>query len=197
MTRAEPLCNSEESVAWHAHREAETISDPSVLEELGESLLREKNKKRRQAVYFMLGHLGARVRGSDCARLLLSQASKETDKYVLSSLLEALQRIPKAAELDLTPVFELLHDERWQVRHSAIQALAHSESPEAEDRLLDLLRATSDPYDITYCQGILNKIGTAKAIPLLEKNLKSRKRDVKGTAQFAIEAIKRREAAKR
>jgi hypothetical protein len=42
------------------------------------------------------------------------------------------------------------------------------------------------------CHATLNEIGSAKAIPLLEKNLKSRKVDVKMSAKFAIEAIKAR-----
>jgi hypothetical protein len=45
---------------------------------------------------------------------------------------------------------------------------------------------------MTYCHARLNAIGSSKAIPQLEKNLKSRKADVKMSARFAIEAIKAR-----
>ena len=81
---------------------------------------------------------------------------------------------------------------RWLVRHSAIQSLAHTDSPDVEGQLLSLLKTTRDPDDIIYCQAILNEIGSSVAIPFLEKNLTSRKRDVKTAAQFAIEAIKAR-----
>ncbi len=43
------------------------------------------------------------------------------------------------------------------------------------------------------CQATLNEIGSTKAIPFIAKNLKSRKRDVKNSAQLAIQAIETRE----
>lgn len=48
---------------------------------------------------------------------------------------------------------------------------------------------TDDPYDMTYCHATLSEIGTAKALPFIQENLKSRKRDVKMSAQFVINAI--------
>jgi cysteine sulfinate desulfinase/cysteine desulfurase-like protein len=58
--------------------------------------------------------------------------------------------------------------------------------------ILHVLETTSDPYDLVYCQATLNEIGSAKAIPIIAKNLKSRKRDVKDSAKFAIDAIEAR-----
>ena len=55
--------------------------------------------------------------------------------------------------------------------------------------MLEILATTSDPYDVIYCHATLNQIGTRKALPALTQNLKSRKRDVKVSAQAAIEAI--------
>lgn len=115
-----------------------------------------------------------------------AQANKEKNKYVLATLPGALGQISKPSDLHLTPVYALLGDERWLVRHSAIQALQRTSSPEAEDKVLHLLRTTSDPYDLVYCQATLKEIGSTKAIPFITKNLKSRKRDVKDSAQSAI-----------
>jgi HEAT repeat protein len=107
-------------------------------------------------------------------------------------LLHALGGVHQPRDLDLSPLFRLLEDDRWLVRHSAIQALRHTDSPAVEDHVLHRLGATSDPKDMTYCHATLNQIGSAQAIPQLEKNLKSRKADVKMSAKFAIEAIKAR-----
>jgi HEAT repeat protein len=107
-------------------------------------------------------------------------------------LFDALGDVRKPRNLDLTPVFRLLQDDRWLVRHSAIRALRHADSPEAEDQLIEVLNTTGDPYDVVYCQATLNEIGTAKSIPHLQKNLDSRKRDVKSSARYAIEAIESR-----
>ena len=193
MTVPEKRClNSADSISWHAHREAETLSDSSMVDELADYVAHEKDKKRRQAAYFILGKLGQKVRSQDCASILISRLQQEENKYVLSSLLDATSGVSKLQELDLRPVFRLLDDERWLVRHSAIRALSRTDSPDVEDRLIELLNATSDPFDITYCQATLNEIGTAKSLPHLQKNLSSRKRDVKDSARLAIEAIESR-----
>jgi HEAT repeat protein len=184
--------NSDDSISWKAHREAETLGDPSIADELAEYLRNQPDRSLRRHAYFILGKLGQKVRGRECASILLSHLRAETNKYVLSVLLEALGGVRKPADLDLSNVFRLLADDRWLVRHAAIQALRHTDSPAVEDQLLHLLEATSDPYDMTYCQATLNEIGSPKAIPFLEKNLKSRKVDVKMSAKFAIEAIKAR-----
>lgn len=47
-------------------------------------------------------------------------------------------------------------------------------------------------YDVVYCQVTLSDIGTSKALPILAGNLTSRKRDVKDSAQAALEAIQLR-----
>jgi HEAT repeat protein len=193
MTVSEKRClNSDESICWRAYREAETLSDASMVDELADYVAHEKDKKRRRAAYFILGELGQKVRSLDCASILISRLQREENKYVLSSLLDAVRGVSKPRDLDLGPVFRLLDDDRWLVRHSAIQALSRTDSPEAEDELIELLNATSDPFDIVYCQATLNEIGTAKSIPNLQKNLGSRKRDVKDSARLAIEAIESR-----
>ena len=184
--------NSEDSISWKTHREAETLSDPSIVDELAEYLPKEEDKERRRAAYFILEKLGQKCRNFDCASILITHAPREQNKYVLSGLLDALSDVRKPRNLDLTPLFRLLQDDRWLVRHSAIRALRRTDSPDVEDRLIEVLNTTSDPYAIVYCQATLNEIGTAKSIPHLRKNLDSRKRDVKLSAQFAIEAIESR-----
>jgi HEAT repeat protein len=78
------------------------------------------------------------------------------------------------------------------IRQKAIQAFANSEDQVAETTLIDFLDTSEDTHEIVYSNATLNRIGTPKAIPHLEKHLKSRKRDVKLSAQFAIDEIKKR-----
>lgn len=196
MTLPERHGNSEDSIPWHAHREAEKLSDASIVDELAEYVRIESNHERRRAAYFILGKLGEKCRARECALLLLEQVHKEKNKYALSALFGSLAHITKPSDLDLGPIFAFLRDDRWLVRHAAIQSLVRTDSPESEDRIIDILETTNDPYDIVYCHATLNKIGSTKAIPFIEKNLKSRKRDVKDSARFAIEAIQGRERNK-
>ena len=62
----------------------------------------------------------------------------------------------------------------------------------AETALIEILNDSDDPYDLVYTNATINAIGTPRAIPFLEKHLKSRKRDVKDSAKYAIEEIKKR-----
>lgn len=48
-------------------------------------------------------------------------------------------------------------------------------------------------YEITYANASLGKIGLKDDIPFLKKHIKSRKRDIRDSAVFAIERIKERD----
>lgn len=191
----EETANSVDSISWHAYREAEGLTDLSMIPELVAFLNSNPVKSHRQAAYFVLGKLGKNTQNPNCVASLLSCVPRERDKYALASLLGGLGDIRQPIHIDLTPVYRLLVDKRWLVRHSAIQALNNTESPEAEDRLLLVLATSTDPDDLIYCHATLNRIGTVKSLSRLREGLKSRKRDVKLSAQAAIEAIQARAAA--
>jgi HEAT repeat protein len=195
MTKTELGVSSDDSVSWHAHREAEKLDDLTICQELDSYLRETLTVQQRSAAYFIIGKIGKNCQNTECASLLMSRIQEEKSKYALASLLYMLKDIPKSEEIDLTPVFALLQDKRWLVRHAAIGSLINTASAEAEDRLIAVLRTSSDPNDAIYCHASLNRIGTAKALPALEVGLKSRKRDVKLSAKLAIEAIATRDAA--
>ena len=188
----EPAMNSDDSVAWHAHREAEQLSDLSLVEDVDAFLTSNPPRRERAAAYFVLGSIGRNCGAPECARMLIEYASTEKDKYALSSLLDRLAENPKPAHIDLGPLFDLLKDKRWLVRHAAIRSLMNTSSPEAEERLLALLGSSTDPDDLIYCHATLNRIGTPKSLVALRANLTSRKRDIKLSAAAAIEAIEAR-----
>ncbi len=195
MTLKEDVKNSDDSTSWHAYREAEKLADHSYISELNNFVEVSPSKEERKAAYFILGAIGSNTADIRCAQILLKRVPIETDKYVLSALLGSVAKLPKPTELPLEAIFLLLHEKRWLVRHAAIQALRQSESAGAEDRLLELLATTSDPYDKVYCHSALNSIGTHRSIPLLTQSLTSRKRDVKSSAETAIAAIQARHFA--
>lgn len=194
MTLREKVKNSEESVSWHAYREAESLQELSAIQELDAFLRGGPSKAERSAAYFMIGAIGNNLEESRCASTLISYIPSETDKQALATLLDGIAKIPLAIGTDLEPVYELLRDTRWLVRHRAIQALRTSTAPETEDRLLAVLVESTDPYDRVYCHSVLNRIGTLKSIPALEAGLESSKRDVKLSAKAAIQEILLRSA---
>lgn len=192
MCLSEPIVDSSQSISWAAHREAEMVTDKSIAAELSTFLTGKTTKEQRKAAYFILGKLGKNTQSHECADALIGFINKEKDKYVLSTMLDVLADIRKPIGIDLSPVYQLLGDSRWLVRHSAIKSLKNSESSGAEAHVLAHLEVTEDPYDIVYCHATLNCIGTELAIPLLQRGLKSRKRDVKSSADQAILAIQHR-----
>ena len=195
MVLKEVVASSAQSISWNAHREAEKLADTSLVDVLQGVLKTSRSKEVRRAAYFILGALGRNTADPRCAQILVNGAALESDKYVLSALLDNLAPIHKSAELPLEPIFQKLHDKRWLVRHSAIQALRRSHSDEAESHLLALLAHTTDPHDRVYCHATLNNIGTGRSIPALTESLSSRTRDVRMSAELAIAAIRERETS--
>jgi len=195
MTHQEPpRSNSEDSVSYKAHRDAESIADLELLQAAREAVVIEKDKKKRSSLYFVVSKVAVKVDDQDAGAFLIQQLQRESDKYVLMSLLDRISELPKRRSTDITPIIDLTKDKRWQVRHSAIQALKRTDSPIAEQTLIDILMTSSDAYDIVYANATLNRIGTTRAIPAIEQHRNSRKRDVKMSASFAIEEIRKREA---
>jgi HEAT repeat protein len=193
MTVQEGVISSDGSISWQARREAELLADMSLVDELDAYFDQKPTKEQRAAAYFIIGKIGKNCLNEGCASRLIEYSSKEPDKYALASLLERLADIPKPESVDVRPLFSFLKDKRWLVRHAAIRSLERCTNTEAEDKLLEILVTTSDSDDVIYCHATLNQIGTCKALPALTQNLKSRKRDVKKSAQAAIEAIKARD----
>jgi HEAT repeats len=192
LSMPEPGVSSADSISWHAHREAEQLRDLALVADLDEFLSSNPPARKRTAAYFIVGAIGKNCGSGECASMLIKYASSEKDKYALHDLLDRLAEIPKPNHIDLEPLFALLEDQRWLVRHAAIRSLMNVSSPEPEVRLLALLGSTTDPHDLIYCHATLNRIGTAKSLAALRSNLTSRKRDVKLSAAAAIDAIEAR-----
>jgi len=192
LSMPEPGVSSADSISWHAHREAEQLRDLALVVDLDEFLSSNPPARKRTAACCIVGAIGKNCGSAECVSMLIKYASNEKDKYALGGLLDRLAEIPKPKHIDLEPLFALLEDKRWLVRHAAIRSLMNVSSPEPEVQLLALLGSTTDPHDLICCHATLNRIGTAKSLTSLRSNLKSRKRDVKLSAAVAIDAIEAR-----
>jgi len=192
MTVKEVITHSDRSVAWLAYREAEQLADEGMVDEIDALVRVSKSKRERGAAYFVLGCIGSNTGTARATSVLLARASVESDKYVLHQLLASLAKLSLTMDLSLEPVYSLLKDERWVVRHAALGALHGALSPDAEEHILELLAGTTDPYDRIYAHATLNRMGTPRAIPLISVALVSRKRDVKLSAEAAIQSIRSR-----
>lgn len=184
--------DSSKTISWKAFREAEKVENTDFVPQLIIFIDNEKDKKKRDKAYFLLGHIAKNTNDKTAINYLIQRVEKETDKYITSSLLDRIANVKKPMGTDLRPLIQATKNDKWLIRHSAIQSLNYTTDPIAETTLIEILDSTEDPYNLTYSNATLNKIGTLRAIPHLEKHLKSRKRDVKDSAKYAIEEILKR-----
>jgi len=198
---------STDTVRWKALREAETLTDPELFPLLREIITSHEGKAKakrevRNAAYFIYGRLMEQVFLPENAPFYLGRLAVEIDKYVLSSILDRVKDWGRKGrllppEVDVSPVIALTVDDRWLVRHSAIHALSACPG-EASRRACTFYLGQEDEkaykYEIYYANIALQTIGMPEDIPLLERFLKSRRPDLKLTAQYAIQYIREREA---
>ena len=130
----------------------------------------------------------------------IQRLTVESDKYVLSSLLDRVsdwgrKNLLLPAELDLSPVLALTVEERRSVRHDAVRALSACPGEASRKACAYYLEQKDEKayqYEIYYANIAFQTIGEPPDIPLLERFLKSRRPDLKLTAQYAIQYIRER-----
>jgi len=184
--------DSSKTISWKALREAEHIENAAYIPQLIALIDKEKDKKKRDSSYFILGHIAKNTGDLKALDYLIYRIKQETDKYIIAALLDRIAAIQKPIGTNLQPLIQATKSDKWLIRYSAIQSLKNAADSIAETALIEILTNSDDPYDLTYTNATLNRIGTLRAIPFLEKHLKSRKRDVKDSAKYAIEEIKKR-----
>jgi len=197
---------STETASWKAHREAETLTDPALFPLLQEIIEEHDGKKKdqreiRNAAYFIFGRLMQASFEERACAFFLQRLGVETDKYILSSMLDRVhdwwrlagKTVP--AGLDVSNILTLAKEDRRPVRHSAIRALGACPREESRNILHDYLLQEDEKayqYEIYYANIAMQGIGEPEDIPLLERFLKSRRPDIKMTAQYAIQFIQER-----
>jgi HEAT repeat protein len=135
------------------------------------------------------------VFNKDVCRFLIQQLGTETDKYIVSDILDCLTKLSIPQDFDISLIIEHSKSEKWLIRHSAINALGSSASQESRQALLYYLNQDDEDkykYEIIYSNSSLGKIGTEADIPFLQKHINSRKRDIRISARIAIENISQR-----
>ncbi len=197
MTIKEHATNSKESVSWNAYREAERISDETVYPILMRIIEKNhKNKAVRRAAYIIIGYSLRNIFNKEACTFLIQKLGEETDRQGVASILEGLARIHIPEDIDMSLVIKCSQNDKWQIRHSALDALGSSATKANRNALLFFINQEDEKkyeYEIIYANASLGKIGLKEDIPFLEKHIKSRKRDIRDSTLFAIDRIKQRE----
>ncbi len=200
MCCKENSSNSDDSISYKAYREAEKLSDVSLLPFLKETILlnqnnNSKDKKLRNSVYFIIGKIIKNSFDESACKFLVERLDVETDKYILSGILDLFVEVNIPSNIDIDPIIRCSESDKWLIRHSAIQALGSSNTEKSKEAIYYYLNQEDEKkysYEITYANASLGKIGTDDDIPILKKHLTSRKHDIKDSAAFAIKRIENR-----
>lgn len=196
MTAVEETHNSEDTVSWKATREAENLTDTALLPIL-EEIITENDKPKgrhiRNEAYFIYGKILKNSFDRAGCVFFIKRLTAETDKYILSGMLDCVTDIEIPTDMDISPIILHTQSEKWLVRHAAIRALGSCPTQKSRDALSFYLKQGDEKkykYEITYANAAMGKIGESADIPLLELHIRSRIQDIKISAQMAIENIK-------
>jgi HEAT repeat protein len=183
------VLNSGDSSAFSAHREAEKLNDPSLIELIHQIIKNTSDNETKRVSYFILGCLGKNIPKSTISNQVFPLLLEEKDKYVLTTALEGLVKQSNISHNSI--LLKLINDPRWMVRYAAMQALAHCVSPysEAENILCNLISKSRDKYDLIYATSTLSKIGGQKSILLFRDLLTHSSQDVKIAAINALKEL--------
>ena len=202
----ENLADSRETIRWKALREAETLEDADIFPMLREIITKNEGKGKakreiRSAAYFIYGKLFKKTfRVEDCT-FFIQRLNKENDKYSLTAILDRIKDLKYSnillpPQVDIAPILSLTRNDNHHVRHGAILALSVCPGEESRKALAFYLAKEDEKayqYEIYYANIAMQTIGKPEDIPLLERSLKSRRPDLKITAQYAIQYIQERE----
>lgn len=198
MRKDSVSANSSKGVCRRAHRKAEKLSDPALFpllrDIIGDNEGKEKKELRTNA-YFIITSLLKKAMIPEYCQFILDRLSKESDKYILSSMLDGIAQLHIPEEVNLDALIECTKSDKWLVRHSAINALRASDS-ECSREAACYWAAQSDEkafkYEIIYANASLAYIGELEDVHLLERHINSGIPDIRESVLFAIKCIKAR-----
>ncbi|MCC5822445.1 MAG: HEAT repeat domain-containing protein [Phycisphaerales bacterium] len=197
LPNGEKVKVSEGSETWKATREAERLDDPAIAEEL-RPVLNDKTKAGpHRAACFIIAKIGLNARNPRCAEILIDRVRSATRPRDLHDALGFLGDIHKPAGTDISPILALLTHKNPSVVRDAIQALSNTDHPEAEDALITLAHTTEDDFIRAPLHAVLAHIGTPRSYAVLEAGARSKIRDTKRSAQFALDTLRARFPAAR
>jgi hypothetical protein len=186
--------DSSKTISWAALREAETITDTSFIDNIIENISTEKNKKRRHYLYFIVYRICENRPYQKGLEFLIDRIDKETDKYIVSVILDGLIDLHKPVETNLDKIFAATKHKTWQIWFSAISALQNTNNPKVVELMIEIIdgEPLEKSYKISNAMTVLYNCGTAKCIPFLEKQLSNKSRNIKEEAKTAIATLKQK-----
>lgn len=183
--------DSSKTVAFQASKEIQEL-DKTSIDAVKEILLKEKNKDRKSKAYSILRILAEKYNDVELIYFILDNLNLEKTKNIISLHLGGLAwtKLKLTERLDI--VLNFAKRKEWQIRHSAIQLLAHYsvQISEIENLLITILNNSKDEYDLLYTNSTLRIVGSSKSIESLKTVIiENNKSDVLTTGIYALSKI--------
>jgi hypothetical protein len=183
---------SEKTILWAAHEDARLLNNSAFFPELVNIIDNTESIDIKNHAYFLLGHNTKNSKDLNATKFLLEKVSLEKEKTTLIIILDRLAELYKPIELDISCLYKFTTNRNWRVRASAFEALTNNRRG-VENFFIEKLLTTLNKDDISPLLTSLKYVGTAKAIPHVEKHLKSRQPSIKGHSMNVLTVIMLRE----
>lgn len=183
---------SDKTVSWAAYEEARQLKNFDYFDDLYNTIETTESDDIKHNAYFILGHNAKNCKDLKATEYLLMKLTEEKDKTLLVTILDRLAELYKPKQFDISQIYKLTTNRNWQIRGHAFEALTNNEN-KVEDFLIDKLNKTDKKDDVRPLLSSLMYVGTQKAIPYVEKHLKSRQPFIKSYSINVLTVIMLRE----
>ncbi len=166
-----------------------------LLREYIERRTKQADIKARENAYSVFAKLLFRTFELEHCQFLVDCLKVETNKYVLHTMLSGISRLQLPEGVDVSSIVECSKNDEWMVRHTAIMALGKSNtdvSRKAVRYWVEQKNVKQLKFEIIYANSALGYIGEPSDTALLEQHIHSCIPDVKDSAIYAINNIKKR-----
>lgn len=183
--------DSSKTVAFQASKEIQKLEKASI-DTVKEIILKEKNKDRKSEAYSILRILAEKYNEVELIYFILDNLNLEKTKNIISLHLGGLAWTKLKLTERLDTVLDFAKRKEWQIRHSAIQLLAHYSIRinDIENLLINILKNSKDEYDLSYTNSTLRIVGSRKSIePLKTVIIENKKTDILTTGIYALSEI--------
>jgi len=187
-----------DATKWRFWKNKDLIREDEVfflLREYIEHRAKQTDAKVRENAYLVLAKLLLRTFEAEHCQFLIDRLKAENNKYVLHTMLSCISRLQLPEEINVSSIVEYSQNDEWLVRHSAIAALGQSNTDVSREAVRYWVNQKDEiqyKFELIYANAALGYIGEPGDIILLEQHIHSRIPDVKDSAAYAIENIKRR-----
>lgn len=198
MSLPDAIVNKLHTPQWRFWKKETHINENEaflLLREFVERRPKETDAEIRENAYSVLAKLLLHNMQIEYCQFLIDRLAAETNKYILHTMLSNIRRLQLPEGIDISPIIACSKSEQWLVRHNAIMTLGISSTAESREAVRYWVRQEDNKkyrFELFYANSVLGFIGEPEDIALLGRHIHSRIQDVRETAIYAIENIKKR-----